>query len=124
MPAMLRLCMCYSFFVFKSSSKSLSKYSFHFLTVTIVFLSSHGRTQGSQGGQGSFSVRGLKICVKYFTDRGHKVIAFAPKYRRFHVSPEDRKAMDELETQGILSFTPSRTMENGQKIASYDDRQV
>lgn len=75
-------------------------------------------------GRGAFSVRGLKICIKYFEDRGHKVIAFAPKYRRFHVSPEDRKALDELETQGILSFTPSRTMVDGRKVASYDDRYI
>ncbi|XP_034251296.1 uncharacterized protein LOC117651394 isoform X2 [Thrips palmi] len=75
-------------------------------------------------GRGPFSVRGLQICIKYFTDRGHKVFAFAPKYRRFHVPPEERKAMDDLENQGILSFTPSRTMEDGRKVASYDDRYI
>lgn len=67
---------------------------------------------------------GLKICIKYFTDRGHKVYAFAPKFRRFRVSPEDRKVMDDLEAEGVLSYTPSRTMADGRKVASYDDRQV
>ena len=57
-------------------------------------------------------------------DRGHKVYACAPKFRRFHVTPEERQALDELETAGILSYTPSRTMVDGTKVASYDDRQV
>ncbi|KAE8747808.1 hypothetical protein FOCC_FOCC005419 [Frankliniella occidentalis] len=73
-------------------------------------------------GRGKFSVPGLQICIKYFTDRGHKVHAFAPKYRRFQVSPEERQILDNLETEGILSFTPSRTLQSGKKVASYDDR--
>lgn len=73
-------------------------------------------------GKGHFSVPGLKICIKYFTDRGHKVHTFVPKFKRFHVTPEDRKVLDDLEKGGSLSFTPSRTMQDGRKVASYDDR--
>ncbi|KAK3931444.1 putative ribonuclease ZC3H12B [Frankliniella fusca] len=73
-------------------------------------------------GRGKFSVPGLQICIKYFTDKGHKVFAFVPKYRRFQVSPEERQILDKLETEGILSFTPSRTLQSGKKLASYDDR--
>lgn len=70
-----------------------------------------------------FSCRGIALAVQYFWDRGHRnITVFVPQWRM----KKDHKAKEqhfltELNDLGLLSFTPSRTVE-GKRITSYDDR--
>ncbi|XP_056384234.1 NEDD4-binding protein 1-like isoform X2 [Hyla sarda] len=70
-----------------------------------------------------FSCRGIALAVQYFWDRGHRdITVFVPQWRM----KKDSKAKEqhfliELNDLGLLSFTPSRTVE-GKRITSYDDR--
>ncbi|XP_014243277.1 endoribonuclease rege-1-like [Cimex lectularius] len=73
----------------------------------------HGRDQ--------FSSLGLKICVDYFKQRGHMVKAFIPQFRRRHSSTRDSHLLDEMEKEGVLVYTPSRSV-HGRMVVSYDDR--
>jgi len=72
-------------------------------------------------GKDKFSSRGLKICVEYFKKRGHKVKIFVPQFRRRHFTTVDSHILDELEKEGTLCYTPSRSVE-GKLLVSYDDR--
>ncbi|XP_013164129.1 PREDICTED: NEDD4-binding protein 1-like isoform X1 [Papilio xuthus] len=70
-----------------------------------------------------FSVKGLQICIEYFTKRGHDVTAFVPRFRcKFGKSTEPR-LLDSLERSGLVVYTPSREIQ-GKMITSYDDRYI
>ncbi|XP_013147835.1 PREDICTED: uncharacterized protein LOC106110524 isoform X2 [Papilio polytes] len=70
-----------------------------------------------------FSVKGLQICIEYFSKRGHDVTAFVPRFRcKFGKSTEPR-LLDSLERRGLVVYTPSREIQ-GKMIASYDDRYI
>jgi ribonuclease ZC3H12 len=72
-----------------------------------------------------FSCRGIKICVEYFKRLGHEtILAFVPRYRTKLSESVDTHILDELENEGIVRFTPSRDLDGGRRIASYDDRYV
>jgi len=70
-----------------------------------------------------FSCRGLKICIDYFLKRSHKVVAFVPQFRRSSCHSAGTKILDDLEKQGLVSFTPSRKIGN-RLVVAYDDRCV
>nr|XP_034826396.1 probable ribonuclease ZC3H12D [Maniola hyperantus] len=70
-----------------------------------------------------FSVKGLKICIDYFVQRGHVVRAFVPQFRCKAGKSTDGKLLSQLERQGLVVFTPSREIQ-GRLINSYDDRSV
>ncbi|CAH0714896.1 unnamed protein product, partial [Brenthis ino] len=70
-----------------------------------------------------FSVKGLKICIDYFVQRGHVVKAFVPHFRCKYGKSTDGRLLDQLERQGLVVYTPSREVQ-GKMITSYDDRYI
>ncbi|KAM3938494.1 protein KHNYN-like isoform 1-T2 [Leptodactylus fuscus] len=70
-----------------------------------------------------FSCRGIALAVQYFWDRGHRnITVFVPQWRMKKDSKaKEQHFLTELNDLGLLSFTPSRTIE-GKRITSYDDR--
>ena len=71
----------------------------------------------------TFSCRGLQICIDYFLQRKHKVVAFVPQYRKSTFHSQDTAILDVLEKQGLVTFTPSRKI-GRQLVVAYDDRWV
>ena len=74
----------------------------------------HGRSRSN-----TFSSKGIKIAVDYFLERGHRVEAFVPRFRRGKTTPPnptiDAEILDDLHHRGILKYT---------KSCSYDDRVI
>ncbi|CAG4966134.1 unnamed protein product [Colias eurytheme] len=70
-----------------------------------------------------FSVKGLKICIDYFVNRGHVVKAFVPHFRCKNGKSTDGHMLDQLERLGLVVYTPSREIQ-GRMITSYDDRYI
>ncbi|KAG8455536.1 hypothetical protein GDO86_001652 [Hymenochirus boettgeri] len=70
-----------------------------------------------------FSCRGIALAVQYFWDQGHRSITvFVPQWRmRKDSKVKEQHFLTELNDIGLLSFTPSRTIE-GKRVTSYDDR--
>lgn len=69
-------------------------------------------------GKGSFSSKGIQICVDYFKKRGHKdITVFLPRWRK----QWDDHYLQQIQDEGILTLTPSRKIE-GKLYSSYDDR--
>lgn len=70
-----------------------------------------------------FSCRGIALAVQYFWDRGHRnITVFVPQWRMKKDSKaKEQHFLADLNDLGLLSFTPSRTVE-GKRITSYDDR--
>ncbi|XP_025159890.1 NEDD4-binding protein 1 isoform X2 [Harpegnathos saltator] len=64
-----------------------------------------------------FSEKGIKLMVDYFESRGHIVKVFLPQ----HVRRRRYQLLEEMYTDGIVVFTPSRNIE-GKRITPYDDR--
>ncbi|XP_049875898.1 probable ribonuclease ZC3H12B [Pectinophora gossypiella] len=82
----------------------------------------------SHGNKEVFSCRGLEICVDWFRARGHKEITvFVPKWRKEASRPDnpvaDRDALDRLERDRVLVYTPSRLL-GGKRLVCYDDRYI
>ncbi|KAL3859898.1 hypothetical protein ACJMK2_010082 [Sinanodonta woodiana] len=79
----------------------------------------------SHGNGKVFSCRGIEICVNYFQKRGHKVMAFVPRWRTYRPTTEnpikDQEVLQKLQEDGSLVYTPSRRI-GTRLIASYDDR--
>jgi len=75
----------------------------------------------SQTGDRCFFCRRIRICVDFFKKRGHEVKVFVPQWRRKPKESTDSHILEELEKEGLISFTPSREV-GGRRIASYDDR--
>ena len=74
-------------------------------------------------GNNRFSSCGIDIMVDYFKRRGHEVRVFIPQFRMKCEQADDQHLLEKLKKQGVLSYTPSRTL-NGVHINSYDDRYV
>uniref|UniRef100_A0A8C5M109 NEDD4-binding protein 1 n=1 Tax=Leptobrachium leishanense TaxID=445787 RepID=A0A8C5M109_9ANUR len=70
-----------------------------------------------------FSCRGIALAVQFFWDRGHRnITVFVPYFRMKKDNKiKEQHFLKELNEVGLLSFTPSRTVE-GKRITSYDDR--
>ncbi|GAB0090152.1 uncharacterized protein DMENIID0001_048420 [Sergentomyia squamirostris] len=82
----------------------------------------------SHGNKQVFSCRGIKLCVDWFRNRGHKdIIVFVPKWRKEASRPDnpirDQEILHELEREGMLVFTPSRFV-GGKRMVCYDDRYI
>ena len=82
----------------------------------------------SHGNKQVFSCRGIKICVDWFTARGHKEITvFVPKWRKEASKIDnpiaDQEILRELEKDRLLVFTPSRLV-GGKRMVCYDDRYI
>ncbi|XP_063238623.1 uncharacterized protein LOC134540079 isoform X2 [Bacillus rossius redtenbacheri] len=70
-----------------------------------------------------FSASGLEICIKYFDQRKHRVIAFVPQYRKTSKVPGLMDMLDKYEKLGQIVITPSRIID-GKSVSSYDDRYI
>lgn len=51
------------------------------------------------------------------------MVAFVPQFRKSSCYSPDAKILDDLEKQGLVSFTPSRRIGN-RLVVPYDDRCV
>lgn len=73
-------------------------------------------------GSGTFSVKGIELCIKYFAKRGHdEIIAFIPQHRQGPPGSESNTVLNELFKKGHICFTPSRKVQN-LRMTCYDDR--
>lgn len=82
----------------------------------------------SHGNKEVFSCRGIRLCVDWFKNRGHKdITVFVPKWRKESARPDnpvkDGEILNELEKERMLVFTPSRLV-GGKRMVCYDDRYV
>lgn len=82
----------------------------------------------SHGNKQSFSCRGIKLCVDWFRNRGHKdIVVFVPKWRKESCSLDnpikEQEILNDLEREGIMVFTPSRFV-GGKRMVCYDDRYI
>lgn len=82
----------------------------------------------SHGNKDVFSCRGIKICVDWFKNRGHKdITVFVPKWRkessRIDNPISDQEILSDLEKERMLVFTPSRLV-GGKRLICYDDRYI
>ncbi|KAG7496303.1 KHNYN-like [Solea senegalensis] len=70
-----------------------------------------------------FSCRGIALAVQHFWDRGHRDISvLLPQWRqKSDPKIKEQHYLTELQTIGLLSYTPSREVQ-GKRISSYDDR--
>ncbi|XP_011157082.3 probable ribonuclease ZC3H12B [Solenopsis invicta] len=64
-----------------------------------------------------FSEKGIEIVVNHFKNRGHVVKVFLPQ----HIRRKEYLLLEKLYKEGIVIFTPSRSVA-GRQITSYDDR--
>jgi ribonuclease ZC3H12 len=62
----------------------------------------------AHGGHEHFSVKGISICVKYFTKLGHKTVVMLPRHRWTRASTKEREDLDSLERSNVLFYTPAR----------------
>lgn len=81
------------------------------------------------GNKKVFSCRGIALCVDWFKQRGHKdVTVFVPKWRKESKRTDnlikDQEVLNELESEGVLVYTPSRSLTNGKRMVCYDDRYI
>uniref|UniRef100_A0A182K1H4 C3H1-type domain-containing protein n=1 Tax=Anopheles christyi TaxID=43041 RepID=A0A182K1H4_9DIPT len=82
----------------------------------------------SHGNKEVFSCRGIRLCVDWFKNRGHKdITVFVPKWRKESSRPDnpvkDGEILNELEKERMLVFTPSRLV-GGKRMVCYDDRYI
>ncbi|XP_053679439.1 probable ribonuclease ZC3H12C [Anopheles nili] len=82
----------------------------------------------SHGNKEVFSCRGIRLCVDWFKNRGHKdITVFVPKWRKESSRPDnpvkDGEMLNELEKERMLVFTPSRLV-GGKRMVCYDDRYI
>lgn len=80
------------------------------------------------GNKEIFSCLGIRLCVDWFKNRGHKEITvFVPKFRKENPRPDnpikDQEILFELEKERMLVYTPSRFV-GGKRTVCYDDRYI
>lgn len=80
------------------------------------------------GNKEVFSCLGIRLCVDWFRNRGHKEITvFVPKFRKENPRPDnpikDQEILFELEKERMLVYTPSRFV-GGKRTVCYDDRYI
>ncbi|XP_055836811.1 NEDD4-binding protein 1-like [Episyrphus balteatus] len=68
-----------------------------------------------------FSVKGLKICLDYFTKMGYEVKAVVPQYRLQKQKSSNPGELETLHREGKIVFTPCKNLP-GKSSTSYDDR--
>lgn len=80
------------------------------------------RSSYGGGAAPRFSCDGIRICVDYFRQRGHKEIyAFVPQFRQKRSQSDKPEILEALNKEGILKFTPCKQID-GKAYNSYDDR--
>ncbi|XP_045198174.2 uncharacterized protein LOC123552523 [Mercenaria mercenaria] len=82
----------------------------------------------SHGNKETFSCMGIQLAVDWFKERGHtNITVFVPQWRketsRSDARIKDQQILNELETEKILVFTPSRRI-GGKRVVCYDDRYI
>lgn len=82
----------------------------------------------SHGNKEVFSCKGIRICVNWFMNRGHKnITVFVPSWRKESSTPDkpitDQNILIEMEKERLLSFTPSRQVQ-GKRFVCHDDRYI
>lgn len=82
----------------------------------------------SHGNKQVFSCLGIRLCVDWFRNRGHKEITvFLPKFRKESPRPDNpikcQEILFELEKERMLVYTPSRFV-GGKRTVCYDDRYI
>jgi len=82
----------------------------------------------SHGNKIKFSCKGIKICVDWFTSRGHMdTKVFVPNWRKESSKPdapiEAKHLLEELSKENRLFYTPSRQV-GGRRIICHDDRYI
>lgn len=80
------------------------------------------------GNKEVFSCLGIRLCVDWFKNRGHKEITvFVPKFRKESPRPDNpinnQEILFELEKERMLVYTPSRFV-GGKRTVCYDDRYI
>lgn len=80
------------------------------------------------GNKEVFSCLGIRLCVDWFRNRGHKDITiFVPKFRKESPRPDNpiknQEILFELEKERMLVYTPSRFV-GGKRTVCYDDRYI
>lgn len=80
------------------------------------------------GNKEVFSCLGVRLCVDWFKNRGHKdITVFVPKFRKECPRPDnpikDQDILFELEKERMLVYTPSRFV-GGKRTVCYDDRYI
>lgn len=80
------------------------------------------------GNKESFSCLGIRLCVDWFRNRGHKdITVFVPKFRKENPRPDnpikDQDILFDLEKERMLVYTPSRFV-GGKRTVCYDDRYI
>lgn len=80
------------------------------------------------GNKEVFSCLGIRLCVDWFRNRGHKdITVFVPKFRKECPRPDnpikDQEILFELEKERMLVYTPSRFV-GGKRTVCYDDRYI
>lgn len=80
------------------------------------------------GNKEVFSCLGIRLCVDWFRQRGHKdITVFVPKFRKENPRPDnpvsDQEILTELERERMLVYTPSRFV-GGKRTVCYDDRYI
>ncbi|XP_060841641.1 uncharacterized protein LOC132922247 isoform X1 [Rhopalosiphum padi] len=81
-----------------------------------------GLNIGHAHGSGTFSGKGIELCIQFFTDLGHTdVIAFIPQHRQGPPGSESNTILNKLVKKGQICFTPSRKVQN-LRMTCHDDR--
>ncbi|CAI6345796.1 unnamed protein product [Macrosiphum euphorbiae] len=81
-----------------------------------------GLNIGFAHGSGTFSAKGIELCIQFFTDLGHNdVIAFIPQHRQGPPGSESNTILNNLVKKGQICFTPSRKVQNT-RMTCHDDR--
>lgn len=80
------------------------------------------------GNKEVFSCLGIRLCVDWFKNRGHKdITVFVPKFRKENPRPDNpiknQEILFELEKERMLVYTPSRFV-GGKRTVCYDDRYI
>ncbi|CAI6357367.1 unnamed protein product [Macrosiphum euphorbiae] len=81
-----------------------------------------GLNIGFSHGSGTFSARGIELCIQYFTYLGHtNIIAFIPQHRKGTPGSTTNTILNNLFKKGQVCFTPSRVVKN-RRMTCHDDR--
>ncbi|XP_060859088.1 probable ribonuclease ZC3H12C [Metopolophium dirhodum] len=81
-----------------------------------------GLNIGFAHGSGTFSAKGIELCIQFFTDLGHTdVIVFIPQHRQGPPGSTSNIILNNLVKKGQVCFTPSRKVQNT-RMTCHDDR--
>ncbi|XP_025409998.1 NEDD4-binding protein 1-like isoform X2 [Sipha flava] len=83
-----------------------------------------GLNIGHAYGHGTFSAKGIELCIEYFAARGHTdILVFIPQHRQGPPGSLSKFVLSKLFKKGHICYTPSRKI-NDRRMTCYDDRHV